>query len=86
LLAWIVAARAVTGLIQDDPQINLKDMTAIQTDNQSLAALEIIPYLKGLAFDDPRVAAARTRLVEWDVGIWLSKARKRRSTPCSGPS
>jgi penicillin amidase len=59
-------ARRITDLIQGDAQITLQEMTAIQTDNQSLAALEIIPYLKALPFDDPQVAAARTRLLEWD--------------------
>jgi penicillin amidase len=59
-------AQRITELIQDDAEITIQDMTAIQTDNQSLAALEITPYLKNLPFDDPRVAAARNRLVDWD--------------------
>ncbi|OGO35794.1 MAG: hypothetical protein A2W35_09710 [Chloroflexi bacterium RBG_16_57_11] len=59
-------AQRISELIQADEEVTIQDMTAIQTDNQSLAALEVIPYLKGLPFDDPRVAAARTRLVDWD--------------------
>jgi penicillin amidase len=59
-------AQRITDLIQADPEITIDEMTAVQTDNQSLPALEIVPYLKGLPFDDPRVAAARNRLVDWD--------------------
>ncbi len=59
-------AQRITDLIQADPEISIEEMTAIQTDNQSLPALEIVPYLKSLPFDDPRVAAARNRLVDWD--------------------
>lgn len=59
-------AQRITDLIQGDAELAIQDMTAIQTDNKSLAALEIVPYLKGLPFDDPRVAAARTRLLDWD--------------------
>ncbi len=59
-------ARRITDLIQADLQITIQDMTSFQTDNLSLPALETIPYLKGLPFDDPQVAAARNRLVDWD--------------------
>jgi penicillin amidase len=59
-------AQRITDLIEGDKEITVQDMTAIQTDNQSLAAQEIIPYLKGLSFDDPRIAGARNRLVDWD--------------------
>lgn len=59
-------AQRITDLIKADSRITLQDMIAIQTDNQSLPALEFVPYLKGLPFDDPRVAAARNRLLDWD--------------------
>jgi len=78
-------AQRITRLIQDDAEITIQDMTKIQTDNQSLPALEIIPYLQGIPFDDPRVASARTRLLDWD-GQMMSDSPKRRSMPCSGPS
>jgi len=41
-------------------------MVKIQTDNQDLFALEIIPYLGELTWQDPDVSAARDRLLEWD--------------------
>jgi penicillin amidase len=61
-------AQRITSLIEGDRDgITVDDMIAIQTDNQSLSALEIIPYLKELSFDDPAVAAARDRLLGWDA-------------------
>lgn len=61
-------AQRITGLIQNDTDgVTLEDMIAIQTDNQSLPALEIIPYLKDLRFDDPLAGLARDRLLSWDA-------------------
>ncbi|HMT20043.1 MAG TPA: penicillin acylase family protein, partial [Promineifilum sp.] len=59
-------AQRINDLIAADAdQISLEDMQAIQTDNGSVSALEVIPYLRQLAIDDPAVAAARDRLVGW---------------------
>lgn len=61
-------AQRITSLIEGDPDgITVDDMIAAQTDNQSLSALEIIPYLKDISFDDPAVSAARDRLLGWDA-------------------
>ena len=61
-------AQRITEMLQSKQGgISIQDMVAIQTDNQSLSALEIIPYLKGLSFDDPKVAAARDRLEQWNA-------------------
>lgn len=46
--------------------ISLVDMQVFQTDNQSLGALETIPYLAALSFDDPLLTTARDRLLAWD--------------------
>jgi penicillin amidase len=60
-------AARLSGLIQDhSTKITLADMQAFQTDNQSVAGLEYIPYLKGLVFEDAAIAAARDRLLQWD--------------------
>jgi penicillin amidase len=59
------AQRITEMILADADQINLRDAQAIQTDNGSLSALEIIPYLRQLSIDDPAVAAARDRLVAW---------------------
>ncbi|HSF79814.1 MAG TPA: penicillin acylase family protein [Anaerolineales bacterium] len=65
-------AQRITELIQNDPDgISLEDMIAIQTDNQSLSALEIIPYLEDLRFDDPLVGLARDRLLTWDAQMTM---------------
>ena len=59
-------AQRITELILADTDlINLQDVQAIQTDNGSISALEVIPYLRQLTIDDPAVAAARDRLVGW---------------------
>ena len=59
-------AQRITELIlADTDKINLQDAQAIQTDNGSISALEVIPYLRQLTIDDPAIAAARDRLVNW---------------------
>ncbi len=45
---------------------NVKDMIAMQGDVLSNSAREILPYLKGISFEDAAVGAARDRLLEWD--------------------
>ncbi len=61
-------AQRITEMIQNDQGgISIEDMIAIQTDNQSLSALEIIPYLETLDFEDAGVSAARQRLLTWDA-------------------
>jgi penicillin amidase len=60
-------AQRITDMIQKDGDgISIDDMAAIQTDNQSLSALEIVPYLQDLSIGDPVVSAARDRLLGWD--------------------
>jgi penicillin amidase len=57
----------INELISGDPDgITVEDMIAIQTDTYSISAMEILPYLEGLTFDDPAVSAARDRLESWD--------------------
>jgi len=48
-------------------KFSIDDMETIQRDNKSLPALEVIPYLKDLNFDEAGVKAARDRLLEWDA-------------------
>jgi penicillin G amidase len=60
-------AQRITEMIQSDPDgVSLADMIAIQTDNKSLSAMEIIPYLNDLSFDNPVLVSARDRLQTWD--------------------
>lgn len=60
-------ARRINDLIlADEDGLTLDDLRAIQTDTISLPALEYLPYLKDLEFDDPAALAARDRLLAWD--------------------
>ncbi|MFO7663918.1 MAG: penicillin acylase family protein [Chloroflexota bacterium] len=59
-------AERITNLISSSQNpIKLDDVQAIQTDNGSISALEVIPYLRGLAIEEQATAAARDRLVTW---------------------
>lgn len=68
------AARISELILGDPDQISLADLQAFQTDNQSLHALELMPYLQALSFDDSQVDAARDRLLEWDGQATLDSA------------
>jgi penicillin amidase len=46
--------------------ITAEDIQAIQGDNLNLFALEVLPYLQQISFEDPAVTAARDRLLGWD--------------------
>lgn len=60
-------AGRITQLIEDNSaKFSIALMEKIQTDNLSLPALEFIPYLKNLAFNDPEVSEARDSLLTWD--------------------
>jgi penicillin amidase len=60
-------AQRITTMIQEDSDgISVEDMIAIQTDNLSLSALEIIPFIENLPFEDVATDAARDRLTNWD--------------------
>jgi penicillin amidase len=61
-------AQRITELIEADSDgITVEELMVIQTDNYSISASEIVPYLADLTFDDPAVAAARDRLLGWDL-------------------
>lgn len=59
-------AQRLTQLIEADASpVTIEDVISFQTDNGSVSALEVIPYLQGLTISDADVAAARDRLVRW---------------------
>ncbi len=64
-------AQRITDMIQEmiksGNKLTVEDMKKIQRDTKSLSALEVIPYLKDLTFDDAQVRAARDRLLNWDA-------------------
>jgi penicillin amidase len=60
-------ARRIVDLIEADKDgISIEDIQAIQGDNLDVFALELIPYLEDLSFDEPQLEAARDRLLGWD--------------------
>ena len=46
--------------------VAFEDMKAMQGDDLCNSAFEILPYLKGVSFEDTAVGTARDRLFEWD--------------------
>jgi penicillin amidase len=60
------AARIINMIQGDTDGISVEDMMAIQTDNFSISAEEIIPYLENLPFENASIDAARDRLMTWD--------------------
>jgi len=60
-------AQRITEMLQSfGNDISLDDMSAMQTSNMSLGALEIVPYLDDLTFGDADLEAARVGLLTWD--------------------
>ncbi len=60
------ASRIVAMIESRGDGLTIADMQAMQADGLNLSALEIIPYLEGLTWDDPSLSAARDRLLAWD--------------------
>jgi penicillin amidase len=60
-------ARRIMDMIeQGGSGFTVNDMKAMQGDVLSTSAKEILPYLRGISFEDAAVGAARDRLREWD--------------------
>ena len=60
-------AQRITDMIMNDlDKFTIQDMIAIQTDNQDVSALEIIPYLADIKFDEENLLSARYRLLKCD--------------------
>ncbi len=68
-------AQRLTELIQSDPDgVSMEDAERYQTDNKSLSAEEIIPYLKGLSFSSSEMETARNTLLNWDAQMTMDNA------------
>lgn len=68
-------AERITEMLQNDLDgITQEDMIAVQTDNKSLSAEEIIPYLKGLNFSTPEMETARNTLLNWDAQMTMDSS------------
>ncbi len=65
-------AKRAVGLIEGDTDgISIQDLAAIQTDNQNLSTLEVLPYLKDISFEEPEVSGARDWLLDWDAQMLM---------------
>jgi penicillin amidase len=65
-------AQRITDMVEEfGSGISMDDMSAMQTSNNNLSALEIIPYLDDLAFADPDLDRARDRLLLWDAEMTM---------------
>ncbi|MGD8856317.1 MAG: penicillin acylase family protein [Chloroflexota bacterium] len=68
-------AQQITNMVEGfGGGISMDDMSAMQTSNKNLSALEIIPYLDDLTFDDPALNTARSRLQTWDAEMTMDSA------------
>jgi penicillin amidase len=65
------AQRIIDMLESFGADITLDDMSAAQTSNNSLSALEIIPYLDDLTFGEAALTEARDRLLTWDAEMTM---------------
>ncbi len=65
---WADAYRAarITEVLAQRRFQTVADSVLLQIDELSIPARRIVPLLRPLAIDDPRVAAARAGLLEWD--------------------
>ena len=59
---WLRAVEVLEG----GRRFNLMDMIRLQTDELSIPARTLVPLLRDREMDDPRVEAARRRLMGWD--------------------
>jgi penicillin amidase len=57
----------IQAFIESGKLISMDEMQTIQRDNQSLSALEVIPYLENIKFDDQKYTTARDSLLDWDA-------------------
>jgi len=65
------AQRITDMILKANGKITLEMMQQFQTDNASISALEVIPYLNEIQFDDGKISAARDRLLGWDAEMLM---------------
>lgn len=68
------ARRIVDIIEQGRSDFTLENMKAMQGDNLSLSALEIIPYLKDIIFEDTAIETARDNLLKWNGMMEMDSA------------
>lgn len=68
------AQRITDMILTAEGKITVDMMKQFQTDTKNLSALEIIPYLSALQFENGDVSAARDRLLDWDAQMRMDSA------------
>ena len=59
-------ARRIVELIEADSSLSLADMQVIQGDSKPVYAEDVLPYVRDLSANDPRLAEALNLLRSWD--------------------
>ena len=67
-LQWDEGYRAqrIVSMITATPKLSAQDIQNIQGDDMNLGSTEVLPYLLGLSFDDPKLSGALNQLKGWD--------------------
>jgi penicillin amidase len=65
---WAPGYRAcrICEMIESDTALSIEDMRAIQADNAPVWAQEVLPYVRALSSDEPRLREALDLLRAWD--------------------
>jgi len=64
--AWGYRAQRIVEMLEANAPHTVQTFEAIQGDDKSISAEELLPYLADLQFDDARLADARDWLLQWD--------------------
>jgi penicillin amidase len=65
------AKRIVDMIEADTDGISVEDMKNMQGDDLNLSALEILPYLRAVSFDDGDLETAKEFLLDWDMRMHM---------------
>jgi penicillin amidase len=64
-------AERINEMIQAETEISMDDMAAIQGDDKNLGAVELLPALLALDFDEAELAQAQAELRGWDFQMHM---------------
>lgn len=65
------AKRIIQMIEADTDGISIEDMISMQGDDLNLSALEILPYLKAVRFEDGDLETAKEFLLDWDARMHM---------------
>jgi penicillin amidase len=67
-------AKRIVEMIEGGGDFTIEDMMRMQSDNLSLSALEIIPYLQGLSFEEAAMQEALESMLRWEATLEMDSA------------